>query len=210
MKRTINLTLVLLGAIACKGSVDDSDTDIDTDTDTSGDTKTDTGDLIDSGDIASLFGTPPSSVVTLPEFTATNRDGTERGPNDLRDVRTIMWFFPAATTSGWTVEGCGYRDQYENFQALGVQIVGVSFDKPSKLQGWAEKEGFQYELWQDDDKSLAIHYGAADSESALWANRISVLLDKNGEVLLEYKKNVSTGTHPQQVLQDCEMLFGDP
>lgn len=103
MKRTLNLTLVLLGALACKGSVDDSDTDGDTNAetgDTNGDTNTETGDLFDSGDMASLFGTPPTSDVTLPNFAATNRDGTERGPNDLRDVRTIMWFFPAANTSG--------------------------------------------------------------------------------------------------------------
>jgi hypothetical protein len=36
-----------------------------------------------------------------------------------------------------------------------------------------------------------------------------VLLDKQGEVLLEYKDNVSTGTHPQQVLEDCKLLFGN-
>ncbi len=90
-----------------------------------------------------------------------------------------------------------------------MQIVGVSFDKASKLQEWAEDEGFQYELWQDDDKSLAVHYGAADSTSAFWADRVSVLLDKNGEVLLEYKDNLSTGSHPQQVLDDCTILFGD-
>ena len=107
MKRTLNLTLVLLGALACKESVEDSDTNGDTNAetgdtngDTNGDTDAETGDLFDSGDMASLFGTPPTSDVTLPNFAATNRDGTERGPNDLRDVRTIMWFFPAANTSG--------------------------------------------------------------------------------------------------------------
>jgi hypothetical protein len=106
MKHAFNLTLVLLGALACKGSADDTGTDTDTDTDTETDTETgtetdtDTGEIIDSGDVASLYGTLPSSVITLPDFKATNRDGTQRGPNDLRDVRTIMWFFPAATTSG--------------------------------------------------------------------------------------------------------------
>ena len=90
-----------------------------------------------------------------------------------------------------------------------MQIVGVSFDKPSTLQGWAEDEGFQYELWKDENKSLAIHYGAADDTSAFFPSRISVLLDKNGEVLLEYKDNLSTGSHPQQVLDDCTILFGE-
>jgi peroxiredoxin len=89
-----------------------------------------------------------------------------------------------------------------------VQIVGVSFDSPNKLQGWAEDEGFQYELWDDQDKTLALHYGAASSPSAFFADRVSVLLNKQGEVLLEYKNDVSAGTHPQQVLEDCQLLFG--
>ena len=75
----------------------DSDTDTDTDTDTEVE---DTGDLIDSGDVASLTGVPPDSVVALPEFAAINRDGSARGPNDLLDKRTIMWFFPFANTPG--------------------------------------------------------------------------------------------------------------
>ena len=91
---------------------------------------------------------------------------------------------------------------------MGVQIVGVSFDKTDKLQEWAVDEGFQFEIWQDTDKTLAVHYGAAENSNAMWPSRVSVLLDKKGEVLLEYKDNVSFGTHPQEVLEDCQLLFG--
>ena len=98
---------------------------------------------------------------------------------------------------------------YDDFQALDVQIVGVSFDAVAQLQSWAEQESFQFELWSDTNKSLALHYGAASSPNAWVADRISVLLDRNGEVLLTYMDNVSVGAHPKEVLDDCRILFGE-
>ena len=53
-----------------------------------------------------------------------------------------------------------------------------------------------------------MHYGAA-SQGSFFPSRITVLLDKSGEVLLEYTKNIDVGTHPAQVLSDCDLLFGD-
>jgi peroxiredoxin len=83
----------------------------------------------------------------------------------------------------------------------------VSFDEVSSLQSWAEDEGFQYELWQDTDKTLAVHFGAADSTSSWFPDRITVLLDADGNQLLSYDVS-SFGTHPAQVLEDCEAIFG--
>ena len=42
-----------------------------------------------------------------------------------------------------------------------MQIVGVGFDEPAVNQGWAEEEGFLFELWTDGpERPLAVHYGA--------------------------------------------------
>ncbi len=90
-----------------------------------------------------------------------------------------------------------------------MQIVGVSFDDPDKNLGWAEDEGFAFELWtDDDDRTLATTYGAADNASAAWANRVTVLLDAEGELVLEYAVS-GVATHPGEVLSDCEQLFAD-
>ena len=89
-----------------------------------------------------------------------------------------------------------------------MQIVGVSFDSPTKNQKWAEEEGYAFELWTDDDKTLALTYGAADSTSDRTADRITRIIGSDGVLMLEYN-SVSTGVHPQQVLDDCLILFGD-
>lgn len=75
-------------------------------------------------------------------------------------------------------------------------------------RAWAEDEGFQFELWtDDDDRTLAITYGAATTPSASAASRVSVILDENGVLILEYP-SVNPSTGPQEALEDCQALFG--
>jgi peroxiredoxin len=106
------------------------------------------------------------------------------------------------------VEGCGYRDLQHEFSALGVAIVGVSFDAPADNQAWREDEGFEFELWTDQARELALYYGASTDVSDGAPDRITVLLDPLGNVALEYRESVDVGTHPDHVLEDCRTLWG--
>ena len=47
-----------------------------------------------------LYGTFPDAPRPLPEFSATNYDGTVRAREDVLGHPTVMWFFPAAGTYG--------------------------------------------------------------------------------------------------------------
>ena len=84
----------------------------------------------------------------------------------------------------------------------------MSFAEISTLQNWADSEGFQYELWSDDSKTLAIYYDAATSSS--WApDRVTVLLDADGNQLLSYSVGWGISSHPREVLEDVQAIFGD-
>ena len=86
--------------------------------------------------------------------------------------------------------------------------MGVGLDTPSTNQSWAESEKFQFELWTDEDKTLGVTYGALSSASDSSVKRVTMLLDEKGELLLEYTDSIDVGTHPGDVLEDCEILFG--
>ena len=87
----------------------------------------------------------------------------------------------------------------------------MSFDSPDANARWHAKKGFTFELWTDDDqRTLARHFGAADSTSDGHASRVTVLLDDQGRTLVEYAVGLDLGTHPDAVLQDVKLLFGDP
>lgn len=82
----------------------------------------------------------------------------------------------------------------------------MGFQDPGTNDAWIQDQGYQYEVWTDDDRALSVTYGAASSESAFFPDRVTVLLDSNGDLLLEYTQ-VVIDVHPQQVLEDCELLF---
>jgi peroxiredoxin len=87
--------------------------------------------------------------------------------------------------------------------------VGVGFSDASSTLPWVEDQGYQYEIWTDDDeRTLAMTYGAVDNADAWVPSRVSVLLDADGTLLLEYMDDVSAGVHPDEVLSDCQLLFG--
>lgn len=90
-----------------------------------------------------------------------------------------------------------------------MKIVGVSFDTPEDNQDFIESEGFEYELWSDQARELALHYGAASSANQGFADRVTVLLAGDGTLLLEYSPGLDVATHPQLVLDDCIALWGD-
>lgn len=89
-----------------------------------------------------------------------------------------------------------------------MTIVGVSFDAPEDNQAWKDAQGFGFELWSDTNRDLALHYGAASSTSQSWAARVTRLLDGEGTLVLEYAVT-DIANHPQHVLEDCQVLFGD-
>lgn len=43
---------------------------------------------------------PDDPLPVLADFSATNRDGGSRGPDDLVGGPTVIWFFPFADTPG--------------------------------------------------------------------------------------------------------------
>ena len=88
-------------------------------------------------------------------------------------------------------------------------IVGASFDSAADNQAFKDSDNFEYELWSDLGRELALYYGAADSETQNNASRRTVVLDSQGRQLLSYKPGLNVGAHPQEVLEDCETLFGD-
>jgi peroxiredoxin len=89
-----------------------------------------------------------------------------------------------------------------------VSIVAVGFDSPEDNQEWADDEGYLYEIWTDDERTLATTYEAVSSETQSFPSRVTKLLDADGVLILEYVDNIEVGTHPGQVLADCQAIFG--
>lgn len=98
--RRFPLLLAMLGCMPEGDSTPGVDSGVGPDGSTLSADATPGGGAPDAGDAPMLHGSPPLAPMTAPEFTVLNRDGTTRTRADLLGHRTVMWFYPAAFTSG--------------------------------------------------------------------------------------------------------------
>ncbi|WP_193084305.1 thioredoxin-dependent thiol peroxidase [Brevibacterium aurantiacum] len=97
---------------------------------------------------------------TAPDFTLSNQDGKSVTLSEFKGQRVVVYFYPAAMTPGCTTEACDFRDSLSALSAAGLVVLGISPDKPEKLKKFAEKEGLNFDLLSDPDKSMMEEWGA--------------------------------------------------
>ena len=64
---------------------------------------------------------------------------------------TVVYFYPKADTPGCTKQGCSLRDAYADLTAKGVQVLGVSVDKPEANKKFQDKFHLPFTLVSDPD-----------------------------------------------------------
>ena len=92
-----------------------------------------------------------------------------------------------------------------------MTIIGVSFDTVVKNAAFKKSDNFQFELWSDLGRELALYYGAATTKTQGAADRITVILDPEARAVVQYGSflvNTTLSAHPQNGLDDCKALQG--
>jgi thioredoxin-dependent peroxiredoxin len=95
-----------------------------------------------------------------PDFTLPDADGHPVSLSSFRGQRVIVYFYPAALTPGCTKEACDFRDSLAPLGQLGVAVLGISPDQPSKLAKFRDKEALTFPLLSDPDHAALEAYGA--------------------------------------------------
>lgn len=91
-----------------------------------------------------------------PQFTLTDAEGVSVTVPPATG-KAIVYFYPRANTPGCTTEACDFRD---NIESLGLPVLGISPDKPEKLEKFISDHGLNFTLLSDPDHAVAEAYGA--------------------------------------------------
>ena len=95
-----------------------------------------------------------------PDFTLPDADGNKVSLSSFRGQRAIIYFYPAAMTPGCTKQACDFRDSLSSLAAASLAVIGISPDGPAKLARFRDKEGLNFPLLSDADRSVLSAYGA--------------------------------------------------
>ena len=95
-----------------------------------------------------------------PDFTLSDETGASVRLADFRGRRVVLYVYPAAMTPGCTTQACDFRDSLDALHAAGIEVLGLSPDKPDKLAKFRARDHLTFPLLSDPDKTTLTAYGA--------------------------------------------------
>jgi peroxiredoxin Q/BCP len=146
---------------------------------------------------------------TAPAFTLLDADEKEISLADYRGRRVVVYFYPAASTPGCTKQACDFRDNLAELNDAGIDVVGISPDKPAKLAKFRDKEGLTFPLLSDPERATLEAYGVF-GEKKMYGKTIqgvirsTFVIDAEGKVE-EAQYNVRATGHVAKLRKDLKV-----
>ena len=154
--------------------------------------------------------TPLSEGKKAPEIKLETDDGSKFKLSDLKGKKVIIYFYPKADTPGCTKESCQFNDNVSTFQAMGVEVVGISPDTPTAQAKFKSKFELTFPLLADTERSVAMAYGVwveknMYGKKSMGIERSTFVIGEDGKILKIYRKVKADG-HAEKVLADIKGL----
>lgn len=142
------------------------------------------------------------------DFTLQNQDGKSISLSNYKKTPVVLFFYPRADTPGCTIESCGFRDAFEQFQKAGITVFGISRDTVKDQLKFKQKYDLPYDLLADPDMVLIDRYDLVQPKNMYGkvvkgVKRTTYLISAdtgNGQRLLHTFTEVKPEGHAEEVL----------
>ena len=146
---------------------------------------------------------------TAPDFTLPDADGKDVSLADFRGRKVVVYFYPAAMTPGCTTQACDFRDNLESLHAAGIDVVGISKDKPEKLAKFRDRDSLTFPLLSDPSLDVLQAYGAY-GEKTMYGKKITGVIRSTFVVgedgkLEQAQYNVKATGHVAKLRRDLDL-----
>ncbi len=144
-----------------------------------------------------------------PAFSLSDADGNTVSLSDFAGRKVIVYFYPAASTPGCTKQACDFRDSLAELNEAGLDVVGISPDKPEKLAKFRDHEGLTFPLLSDPDKKVLTEWGAFGEKTMYGKTvqgviRSTFVVDEKGNIeVAQY--NVKATGHVAKLRRDISV-----
>jgi peroxiredoxin Q/BCP len=149
---------------------------------------------------------PVTSGISAPDFELKDEKGIVHRLSDYRGKPVILYFYPKDDTPGCTTEACNFRDDYHQYEAAGVKILGVSPDSVKSHEKFKQKYHLPFPLLADEGHQVCDLYGVWGSKKAMGREymgvfRTTFLIGTDGVIKKVYE-DVKPADHSTQLLAD--------
>jgi len=95
-----------------------------------------------------------------PVFDLPSTSGEIFSLKDHSNGPLVLYFYPKDFTSGCTKEACSFRDRWDIFQGLSVNVLGISADDMETHHRFRKKYDIPFHLLTDKDGTVSKLYNA--------------------------------------------------
>lgn len=145
-----------------------------------------------------------------PDFTLPGNGGEKIKLSALKGAPVVLYFYPKDDTSGCTKEAIAFSELKPEFDALGIEIIGLSPDSAASHDKFIAKHDLAVRLAADEDKKVVEKYGVWVEKSMygkkyMGVERTTFLIDKAGKIARIWRK-VRVPGHAEAVLEAARDL----
>ena len=94
-----------------------------------------------------------------PDFCLLDKEGKLVSLSDFVGKRVILYFYPKDNTPGCTRQACAFAQNYEDFRAMDVAVIGISKDSVASHVKFAQKHELPFILLSDPELQAIQAYG---------------------------------------------------
>ena len=123
-----------------------------------------------------------------PAFALADQSGAVHQLADHKGRKVLVYFYPKADTPGCTTQSCSVRDARRDLGKQGVDVLGISPDKPAAQQKFDTKYRLGFPLLADEGHAVAEAFGVWAEKSMYGRKymgivRSAFLIDEKGRVV---------------------------
>ncbi|MBU2982551.1 peroxiredoxin [Lentibacter algarum] len=130
--------------------------------------------------------------------------------DSLRGAPFVLFFYPRDNTPGCTTEAKGFSEHLPTFEALGVQVFGVSKDSLASHEKFRIKQELNVPLLSDEHSDACEAFGVWKEKNMygkkfMGIERSTFLINADGQVVRSWRK-VKVDGHVEDVLEAVKAL----
>jgi thioredoxin-dependent peroxiredoxin len=168
--------------------------------------------------LLALLAAPAAAALTdgtkAPDFTLQATKGgnvfTFHLADALKNGPVVLYFYPAAFTTGCTIEAHDFADAMDQYTALHATVIGVSHDPLDKLQKFSVSEcRSKFAVAADTDQAVEKAYDAILAIKPQYANRTSYVISQDGTIVYSFT-DLKPDQHVANTLDALKKLENKP
>ncbi|KMZ11977.1 Thiol peroxidase, Bcp-type [Candidatus Burkholderia humilis] len=145
----------------------------------------------------------------IPDFTAPATGG-EFTLSSLRGQKVVLFFYPKDNTPGCTQESLQFRDNYEQFKAVGAEVIGISRDSVKSHDNFKAKLELPYTLVSDSDEAICALFDVIKmkkmyGKEVCGIERSTFLLDEKGVLRREFR-GIKVPGHVEAIVEAVQAI----